>query len=104
MDEAKYLADSGTKEIILLGQNVNAYNNEKYRLSDIILKLEKLSGIKRIRYTTSHPKDMTDDLIEASIKSSVMSFGWDVVYLILLMPESFSSFNIISDNLYFSLL
>ena len=65
LDEAKYLADSGTKEIILLGQNVNAYNNEKYRLSDIILKLEKLSGIKRIRYTTSHPKDMTDDLIEA---------------------------------------
>ena len=64
LDEAKYLADSGTKEIILLGQNVNAYNNEKYRLSDIILEIEKLSGIKRIRYTTSHPKDMTDDLIQ----------------------------------------
>ena len=64
LDEAKYLADSGTKEIILLGQNVNAYNNEKYRLSDIILEIEKLSGINRIRYTTSHPKDMTDDLIE----------------------------------------
>ena len=64
LDEAKYLADSGTKEIILLGQNVNAYNNEKYRLSDIILEIEKLSGIKRIRYTTSHPKDMTDGLIE----------------------------------------
>ena len=64
LDEAKYLADSGTKEIILLGQNVNAYNSEKYKLSDIILELEKLSGIKRIRYTTSHPKDMTDDLIE----------------------------------------
>ena len=64
LDEAKYLADSGTKEIILLGQNVNAYDNEKYRLSDMILKIEKLSGIKRIRYTTSHPKDMTDDLIE----------------------------------------
>ena len=64
LDEAKYLADSGTKEIILLGQNVNAYNNEKYRLSDIILEIEKLPGIKRIRYTTSHPKDMTDDLIE----------------------------------------
>ena len=64
LDEAKYLVDSGTKEIILLGQNVNAYNNEKYRLSDIILEIEKLSGIKRIRYTTSHPKDMTDDLIE----------------------------------------
>jgi len=64
LDEAKYLSDSGTQEIILLGQNVNAYNDKKYRLSDLILEIEKLTGIKRIRYTTSHPKDMTDDLIE----------------------------------------
>ena len=64
LDEAKYLTDSGTQEIILLGQNVNAYNNEKYRLSDLILEIEKYSDIKRIRYTTSHPKDMSDDLIE----------------------------------------
>ena len=64
LDEAKYLANSGTQEIILLGQNVNAYNNEKYRLSDLILEIEKFSEIKRIRYTTSHPKDMSDDLIE----------------------------------------
>jgi len=64
LDEASYLADSGTQEIILLGQNVNAYNDEKYRLSDLILEIEKFSGIKRIRYTTSHPKDMSDDLIE----------------------------------------
>ncbi len=64
IDEAKYLADNGAKEIILLGQNVNAYKNEKYRLSDLILKIEKLNEIKRIRYTTSHPKDMTEDLIE----------------------------------------
>ena len=64
LDEAKYLVDSGTQEIILLGQNVNAYNNEKYRLSDLILEIEKYSDIKRIRYTTSHPKDMSDDLIE----------------------------------------
>jgi len=64
LDEAKYLADSGSKEIILLGQNVNAYNNEGYRLSDLIFSIEKLTEIKRIRYTTSHPKDMTDDLIE----------------------------------------
>ncbi len=64
LDEAKYLADTGTQEIILLGQNVNAYNNEKYRLSNLILEIEKYSKIKRIRYTTSHPKDMTDDLIE----------------------------------------
>jgi tRNA-2-methylthio-N6-dimethylallyladenosine synthase len=64
MDEVKYLADTGTQEIILLGQNVNAYSNEKYKLSNLILEIEKCSEIKRIRYTTSHPKDMSDDLIE----------------------------------------
>jgi tRNA-2-methylthio-N6-dimethylallyladenosine synthase len=64
LDEVKYLADAGSQEIILLGQNVNAYSNEKYRLSNLILEIEKISKIKRIRYTTSHPKDMTDDLIE----------------------------------------
>ena len=64
LDEVKYLADTGTQEIILLGQNVNAYNNEKYRLSNLILEIEKFSEIKRIRYTTSHPKDMSEDLIE----------------------------------------
>ena len=64
LDEVKYLADTGTREIILLGQNVNAYKNEKYRLSNLILEIEKFSEIKRIRYTTSHPKDMSDDLIE----------------------------------------
>src|SRR6056300_11551 len=64
LDEAKYLIDSGTQELILLGQNVNAYNNEKYKLSDLILEIEQYSDIKRIRYTTSHPKDMSDDLID----------------------------------------
>ncbi|MDA8985266.1 tRNA (N6-isopentenyl adenosine(37)-C2)-methylthiotransferase MiaB [Candidatus Pelagibacter sp.] len=64
LDEVKYLAETGTQEIILLGQNVNAYNNEKYRLSNLIFEIEKFSEIKRIRYTTSHPKDMSDDLIE----------------------------------------
>jgi tRNA-2-methylthio-N6-dimethylallyladenosine synthase len=64
LDEAKYLIDTGTQELILLGQNVNAYNHEKYKLSDLILEIEKYSDIKRIRYTTSHPKDMSDDLIE----------------------------------------
>ncbi|MDC3180150.1 tRNA (N6-isopentenyl adenosine(37)-C2)-methylthiotransferase MiaB [Candidatus Pelagibacter sp.] len=64
LEEAKYLADSGVKEITLLGQNVNAYESDGSRLSDLIQSIEKLSEIKRIRYTTSHPKDMTDDLIE----------------------------------------
>ncbi len=63
VNEAKQLVKNGSKEIILLGQNVNAYNFENFRLSNLILELEKLSGIERIRYTTSHPKDMTDDII-----------------------------------------
>jgi len=64
LKEAKQLIDSGSKEIILLGQNVNAYDSEGSRLSHLILELEKFSGLKRIRYMTSHPKDMTDDLID----------------------------------------
>ena len=64
IDEAKNLVDNGAQEIILLGQNVNAYSNEKFRLSNLILEIEKFSEIKRIRYTTSHPRDMSDDLIE----------------------------------------
>jgi len=64
ISEAKYLAETGTQEIILLGQNVNAYNNENNKLSNLILEIEKIPEIKRIRYTTSHPKDMSDDLID----------------------------------------
>ncbi len=64
IEEANVLVNNGVKEIILLGQNVNAYNFEKFRLSNLILEIEKIPQIKRIRYTTSHPKDMTDDLIE----------------------------------------
>ena len=64
IEEAKNLAGNGVKEIILLGQNVNAYKNEKYRLSNLILEIEKIPEIKRIRYTTSHPNDMSDDLLE----------------------------------------
>jgi len=64
IDEAKYLVDAGTKEIVLLGQNVNAYNSKGHRLSNLILEIEKIPGIERVRYTTSHPKDMSEDLIE----------------------------------------
>ena len=64
IDEAKHLVENGTKEIILLGQNVNAYKNEKHRLSDLILEIEKIPELERVRYTTSHPKDMTEDLID----------------------------------------
>ena len=64
LDEAKYLVNNGAREIILLGQNVNAYKNKNHRLSNLILEIEKISGLERVRYTTSHPKDMTEDLIE----------------------------------------
>ena len=64
IDEAKNLASRGVSEIILLGQNVNAYNDNSHRLSNLIYEIEKINQIKRIRYTTSHPKDMTDDLID----------------------------------------
>ena len=62
--EANQLVENGAKEITLLGQNVNAYNFEKKRLSDLILEISKIKNLKRIRYTTSHPSDFTDDLVE----------------------------------------
>ena len=66
--EAKKLISNGAKEIVLLGQNVNSYNHrineKKFRLSDLIRELNELKNLKRIRYTTSHPNDMTDDLID----------------------------------------
>jgi len=66
--EAETLIKNGAKEIILLGQNVNAYSycdhSKEYRISNLINELEKYSELKRIRYTTSHPRDMTDDLID----------------------------------------
>jgi len=69
MNEAKQLVENGSKEITLLGQNVNAYEyknkNNTMHLSDLIFKLNEIKELKRIRYTTSHPRDVTKDLIEA---------------------------------------
>ena len=62
--EAKQLASNGSKEITLLGQNVNAYDYEGKKLSDLILEIAKINELKRIRYTTSHPRDFTEDLIQ----------------------------------------
>ena len=62
--EAKQLVDNGSKEITLLGQNVNAYSYQKKKLSDLILEISKIKDLKRIRYTTSHPRDFTEDLIQ----------------------------------------
>ena len=71
--EAEELIKNGAKEITLLGQNVNAYSyiekSKEYRIADIINNLNNFVELDRIRYTTSHPKDMTDDLIECYSKN-----------------------------------
>lgn len=67
LEEAKRMVDHGTADITLLGQNVNAYHGDfKGRtasLAEVITEVAKINGVERIRYTTSHPRDMTDDLI-----------------------------------------
>ena len=65
INEAKQIVENGVKEITLLGQNVNAYINQNKKLSDLIYSLNEIKNLERIRYTTSHPNDVTDDLIEA---------------------------------------
>jgi tRNA-2-methylthio-N6-dimethylallyladenosine synthase len=68
--EARQLVEAGAKEIVLLGQNVNAYHGEgaggrTASLADLIARLARIEGVDRIRYMTSHPRDMGDDLIAA---------------------------------------
>jgi tRNA-2-methylthio-N6-dimethylallyladenosine synthase len=63
--EARALVDAGAREIVLLGQNVNAWTHEGRGLAELIRALAEIDGLARIRYTTSHPADMTDALIAA---------------------------------------
>lgn len=65
IEEARRLADNGAKEITLLGQNVNAYHGGGWDLARLIAAIANIGGIERIRYMTSHPRDMNDDLIAA---------------------------------------
>ena len=68
VDEVTKLAGNGTKEITLLGQNVNSYGktlDNRISFSDLLRNLDKIKGIERIRFMTSHPKDLSDDLIDA---------------------------------------
>ncbi|MBI1326697.1 MAG: tRNA (N6-isopentenyl adenosine(37)-C2)-methylthiotransferase MiaB [Alphaproteobacteria bacterium] len=70
LDEAKRLVDGGAKELTLLGQNVNAFHGEGtdgkiWGLGRLMDELSKMDALERIRYTTSHPRDVQDDLIEA---------------------------------------
>ncbi|PJE36670.1 tRNA (N6-isopentenyl adenosine(37)-C2)-methylthiotransferase MiaB [Pseudooceanicola lipolyticus] len=69
LSEARDLVERGVREITLLGQNVNAYHGAgdggDWSLARLIWALDGIDGLERIRFTTSHPNDMTDDLIEA---------------------------------------
>jgi len=70
LDEARRLADAGVREITLLGQNVNAYHGldatgRAVGLGELCAQLAEIEGLARIRYTTSHPSDMSDELIAA---------------------------------------
>ena len=68
LKETNELINNGAKEITLLGQNVNAYNYKGKKISDLINEISKIKELKRIRYTTSHPIDFTNDLIECHSK------------------------------------
>lgn len=70
VDEAQRLVDGGVREITLLGQNVNAWRSagpdgREWSLGDLLYRLAEIPGLARLRYTTSHPRDMDDGLIEA---------------------------------------
>jgi len=70
LDEAKRLVDTGARDITLLGQNVNAYHgagtmSQKTGLAELLYALAEIDGVERLRYTTSHPRDMSDELITA---------------------------------------
>lgn len=68
IQEIRELAQDGCKEVTLLGQNVNSYGSKlenKFTFADLLYEVNKIDGIERIRFMTSHPKDLTDDLIKA---------------------------------------
>jgi tRNA-2-methylthio-N6-dimethylallyladenosine synthase len=73
-DVKRLVEYSGVQEVMLLGQNVNSFgkdNNES--LGELIMELDKIEGLKRLRYTTSHPYDVTDDLVEAHHKAKKLA-------------------------------
>jgi tRNA-2-methylthio-N6-dimethylallyladenosine synthase len=65
LDEVKRLVDMGVKEVTLLGQNVNSYASGGLSFADLLAMANDIKGLKRIRFTTSHPKDLTRGLVEA---------------------------------------
>ncbi len=74
LNEIKNLAQNGYKEIMLLGQNVNSYNGgDGYNFANLLADINKIDGIEIIRFISPHPKDFTDDVIEAIANSSKVS-------------------------------
>ncbi len=72
INEIKALVEDGVTEVMLLGQNVNSYGKtlaEPVSFAQLLTEVEKIEGLKRIRFMTSHPKDLSDELIEAMAKS-----------------------------------
>ena len=69
VEDIRRLIDNGTKEVTLLGQNVNSYRDGKTDFPDLLIKIHELSGLDRIRFTTSHPRDCTDKLIRTMANS-----------------------------------
>ena len=63
VDEVKKAVDEGFVEITLLGQNVNSYKYEKHTFDYLLKEVADISGVKRLRYTSPHPQDMTDDVL-----------------------------------------
>ncbi|MCJ7748716.1 MAG: tRNA (N6-isopentenyl adenosine(37)-C2)-methylthiotransferase MiaB [Desulfobacterales bacterium] len=73
IEEVKHLAEMGVKEVCLLGQNVNGYGKgleEEISFSELLERINEIEGIERIRFTTSHPKDLLEELIQAFSKLS----------------------------------
>jgi tRNA-2-methylthio-N6-dimethylallyladenosine synthase len=71
IEEVKHLTEMGVKEVCLLGQNVNGYGKrleEKTNFSELLEHINEIEGIERIRFTTSHPKDLSEELIQAFSK------------------------------------
>ena len=68
LDEVQHLTDSGAREIMLIGQNVNAWGkdlDDALSFADLLRAVDRISGVQRVRFTTSHPRDMSDAIIEA---------------------------------------
>ena len=70
LKEVKTAADIGTKEIILLGQNVNSYNYDGVNFTRLLQKISELENVTRIRFMTNHPKDLSDELIDEIAKNN----------------------------------